>query len=453
MIRSGWVETQVGSIAVLLRGISYKKYQASKLPAAGYSPVLRANNINGTLNFDDLVFVPNNLIKKEQFIKKGDIIFAMSSGSKHLVGKSAQSQTDYNGSYGAFCSLLRVSDCLSKKYVARFFQSNSFKRLISEIAKGTNINNLKREHIINFTISLPPLPEQLAIVAKLEQLLGALGNGIANLKAAKEKLETYRQSVLKTAFEGKLLDGEKDNPSNIVRKGWRQETISAVCEVNPPKPVTDDEVEITFLPMSSVEEETGKYCSTGAKRYEQVKSGYTGFLKGDVLFAKITPCMENGKVALIDKLPNQIGFGSTEFHVIRPSEEIQGKWLFYFLVQRRLRGFARNQMTGSAGQLRVPKSFIQNLRISFPSLPEQRAIVSTIESRFAVCDKLSRDIDEALEKSQAMRQSILKKAFDGGLLSKAELRECREQPDWEPAAKLLQRIKANKPSKPAKRKK
>jgi len=237
------------------------------------------------------------------------------------------------------------------------------------------------------------------------------------------------------------------------QKNWRREKISAVCEVNPPKPVTDDEAEITFLPMSSVEEETGKYHSSETKKYEQVKTGYTGFLRGDVLFAKITPCMENGKVALVDKLPNQIGFGSTEFHVIRPFKEISGKWMFYFLVQRYLRSFARKHMTGSAGQLRVPKSFLQNLHVPIPPLPEQRAIVSAIESRFSVCDTLSRRINENLEKSQSLRQSILKKAFDGELLSEAELRECREQPDWEPAEKLLQRIKESKPSKPAKRKK
>jgi len=202
-MKKDWLEVRVGNIAVLLRGISYKKHQASKFPAAGYSPILRANNINGTLNFDSLVFVPSNLIEKEQFIRKGDIIFAMSSGSKHLVGKSAQSQTDYSGSYGAFCSLLRVSDGLSKKYVACFFQSNSIKRLISGIAKGTNINNLKRKHIVSVMIPLAPFPEQRAIVAKIEQLFSKLDSGITHLKAAKEKLDIYRQSVLKTAFEGK----------------------------------------------------------------------------------------------------------------------------------------------------------------------------------------------------------------------------------------------------------
>jgi len=347
--------------------------------------------------------------------------------------------------------LAAISYNFCYKYV--FFYLRLTETKLDSLGTGTTFRAISGKIIKSYTIPLAPLPEQRAIVAKIEQLFNELDNSITHLKAAKEKLDIYRQSVLKTAFEGKLPSGKKDNPSSIVPEGWRQETISAVCEVNPPKPVTDDEAEITFLPMSSVEEETGKYCSTGTKRYEQVKSGYTGFLKGDVLFAKITPCMENGKIALIDKLPSQIGFGSTEFHVVRPSKEINEKYLFYFLVQRRLRSFAKREMTGSAGQLRVPKSFLQNLRISFPPIPEQRAIVSAIESRFAVCDKLAQSIDEALEKSQAMRQSILKKAFDGELLSEAELRECRKQPDWEPAEKLLQRIRESRPPEPVKRKK
>jgi len=90
----------------LIRGISYKKEDASKSPSQGCKPILRANNIKGHLNFDELVYVPAKIIREEQYIKKGDLIFAMSSGSKHLVGKSAPALNDYDGSYGAFCALL-----------------------------------------------------------------------------------------------------------------------------------------------------------------------------------------------------------------------------------------------------------------------------------------------------------------------------------------------------------
>ena len=103
-----WISMKVEEIGELIRGINYKKEEASNISKENYKPILRANNINIKINFDDLVYVPKENIKKEQYIKNGDIIFAMSSGSKHLVGKSAQIYFDYDGSFGAFCGLLRL---------------------------------------------------------------------------------------------------------------------------------------------------------------------------------------------------------------------------------------------------------------------------------------------------------------------------------------------------------
>jgi type I restriction enzyme S subunit len=201
---SNWITTAVGEVAALIRGITYGKEQSSKTPQPNFKPVLRANNINGTLNFEDLVFVPQNLIDSQQIIKAGDIIFAMSSGSKHLVGKSARARFDYDGSYGAFCGLLRPCKSVNKEFLYYVFQNNKFRRLISEVARGSSINNLKREHIVDFEILLPPLPEQQRIVAKIEELFSELDNGIENLKTAQAQLKVYRQALLKHAFEGKL---------------------------------------------------------------------------------------------------------------------------------------------------------------------------------------------------------------------------------------------------------
>jgi len=201
-----WITTTVDEVATLVRGITYNKEQASKTSLQNLKPILRANNINGVLNFDDLVFIPQSLINPEQFIKTGDIIFAMSSGSKHLVGKSARARFDYDGSYGAFCSLLRPCESVCKDFLYYVFQNNKFRRLISEVAKGSNINNLKREHITDFEISLPPLHEQHRIVAKIEALFSELDKGIESFKTAREQLKIYRQALLKHAFSGKLTE-------------------------------------------------------------------------------------------------------------------------------------------------------------------------------------------------------------------------------------------------------
>ena len=105
------------------------------------------------------------------------------------------------------------------------------------------------------------------------------------------------------------------------------------------------------------------------RQVAEVEKGYTYFQEGDVLFAKITPCMENGKCAIAKRLVNGIGFGSTEFHVIRPKESVTSEWIYYYLRQETTRKKAKRSMTGSAGQKRVPSLFLQDVEIPLPPLP------------------------------------------------------------------------------------
>src|SRR5690606_37369358 len=139
---------------------------------------------DNVLNFENLKYVAKDLIKPEQRIIAGDIVFAMSSGSKNLVGKTGQAKKDYKGSFGAFCSVYRPNSNINPIYIQFYFHSNVFRRIISNASKGTNINNLKREHILNAIIPLPPASIQRAIVDKIEALFSSLEQGIADLKKA-----------------------------------------------------------------------------------------------------------------------------------------------------------------------------------------------------------------------------------------------------------------------------
>ncbi len=154
--------------------------------------------------------------------------------------------------------------------------------------------------------------------------------------------------------------------------------------------------------------------------------------------------MENGKIAVAKGLKNNIAFGSSEFHVIRCSESILPEYLFHFFVQDKFRIEAEQSMTGAVGLRRVPKKFIEESVIPLPTLEEQHQIVKEIESRLSVCDVVEEQIKTSLDKAEALRQSILKKAFAGALLTQAELEACRKEPDYEPASMLLEKIKAEK---------
>ncbi len=139
--------------------------------------------------------------------------------------------------------------------------------------------------------------------------------------------------------------------------------------------------------MAAVEAESGKVDLKQTRRLGSVKKGYTSFLDGDVIFAKITPCMENGKVASLKGLKEGMGFGSTEFHVARPLSELPSEFIYYFLVQQSYRKDAQSNMTGSAGQLRVSTEFFKSSLIPLPPAPEQHRIVAKIEELFSELDK------------------------------------------------------------------
>lgn len=172
---------------------------------------------------------------------------------------------------------------------------------------------------------------------------------------------------------------------------------------------------MSFIPMRAVTEETGEVILEDIQPYSKVKKGYTSFVDGDIIFAKITPCMENGKVAIVEKLENGIGFGSTEFHVIRLSKSVYRKFIFYFLIRKAFRSQAQKNMTGSAGQLRVPSNFLKGISIPLPPLPEQQRIVAKIEELFSELDVGVALLKRAKAQLRKYRQSVLKHAFEGKL--------------------------------------
>lgn len=164
-------------------------------------------------------------------------------------------------------------------------------------------------------------------------------------------------------------------------RGWVWTRLGETSEISPKLSLERlrDDLDVSFLPMRSVEELTGRIDLSMERKLADVRKGYTSFVDGDLLFAKITPCMENGKVAIVRSLRNGIGFGSTEFHVIRLAEFLPREFFFYFLLREELRKDAQRNMTGSAGQLRVPTNYMHQLPIPLPPLTEQQRIVTKIK--------------------------------------------------------------------------
>lgn len=181
---------------------------------------------------------------------------------------------------------------------------------------------------------------------------------------------------------------------------WEFKELGDVCGINPSKAEVrsyPDDLDVTFVPMAAVNEARGTIDSPDVRKLGQVRKGYTYFGEGDVLFAKITPCMENGKAAVARGLVNSLGFGSTEFHVLRPLAHVLPEWVFYWVRRPSFRDEAAASFTGSVGQQRVPEWFLAEHEIPVPPLDEQRRIVGRT-------DELARRVEEAKRLRHAARE-------------------------------------------------
>jgi type I restriction enzyme S subunit len=192
--------------------------------------------------------------------------------------------------------------------------------------------------------------------------------------------------------------------------------------------------------MAAVSDVSGKIVSQSPRPLSEVWTGYTHFAEGDVIFAKITPCMENGKAAVARDLIGGLACGSTEFYVIRPGPQLRAKILWYLLRSSSLRRAAETKMTGAVGQRRVPRQYLEGLRIKLRSVAEQDAAIRELDLAFARAERLEAEAAKARALLDRVEAAIVARAFHGELVP--------QDPTDEPASVLLDRIRAQRAAAP-----
>lgn len=284
-----------------------------------------------------------------------------------------------------------------------------------------NIPNMGyRRHFPLFdklSLPLPPLSEQQRIVERIEELFAKLDEAKERLQEVADSFAVRKAAILHKAFTGELTTQWR-RENGVSDESWVEETIGDVCIVNPKKidaKNLDDNLEVSFVPMAAVSDVFGEIVNHEVKNLQDVRTGFTIFFEGDVIFAKITPCMENGKSAIVGPLVNDIGYGSTEFYVLRCKEELYNKYLYHMVRNTTFRAEAKAVMTGAVGQQRVPKTFLQEYQLLLPSLPEQHEIVCLIDDLLARERSAQQAAEQALASIDLMKKSILARAFRGEL--------------------------------------
>ena len=389
-IPNSWSVVKVYQVGELLRGINYNKLESSSNQQEHYRPILRSNNIQETLIFDDLVYVDEKNFSSFHSLRKGDILFAMSSGSKHLVGKTAKVTLDCNYGWGAFCSILRPFEIVDKNLIAYFFKAPAYKKLVSEISKGTNINNLKREHILDLIFPLPPLTEQQRIVAKIEELFSELDKGIETLKTAQQQLKVYRQAVLKYAFEGKLTNPNVKEGELPV--GWNYKILKDLTTKivdgthHTPTYVKDG---VHFISVKDINDYKIDFTKTKfiSKEEHDILKNRCNPEEGDIL---ITKSGTIGRLSIVPSKPEFSLFVSVALLKIR-KDLLKSKFALYSIQNHVNHLNIEKDIKGGL----LKNYHLEDLRkatIMCVPIEEQDQVIQEIESRLSVCDKIEESI-------------------------------------------------------------
>jgi type I restriction enzyme S subunit len=435
-MREDWIEVELGEVCDINMGQSP--------PSSTYNSVGKGLPFfQGKAEFTDLYPVVRKwCTKPTRIANEGDILLSVRApvGSTNIANQEC--------AIGR--GLAAVTYPFSNKVI--WYYLKSIEQLLDKQGTGTTFRAVSGNIVRKQIFPLAPLPIQRAIVSKIEALFSDLDNGIANFKKAQAQLKIYRQAVLKKAFEGELTKvwREKNNISFNWEKTTTGEVMSNINSGSTPKAeflFTSGEIQFLKVYNLNFDGTLNHQKDPAYTTYEihSTANKRAICIAGDVLINIVGPPL--GKVSVIPK-NSKLEFSINQAIVrFRPNEKIISKFLSQFLQSPTITNWLEGTSKATAGQYNVKVSTCREIPISLPSIVEQTQIVQEIESRLSVCDKMEQSITESIAKAEALRQSILKKAFEGKLLSPAEIDLCKKEADYEPASVLLEKIKAEKLAK------
>ena len=324
----------------------------------------------------------------------------------------------YNGKFEAYqrTYVVEIIEPISIDYVFYWFKYRWFD-FNKDKMFGTAIPYIRLGNLQEFPIPVPPVTQQQRIVDRIESLFAKLDEAKQKAQDALDSFETRKAAILHKAFTGELTARWRKE-HGVGMESWNETILKDVCKVNPKKIDINglpDDLEVSFFPMASLSEIYGEITEPQTRLLKDVKNGFTNFSEGDVVFAKITPCMENGKSAIIGKLVNGLGYGTTEFYVLRCNENLYNRYLYHMVRDTSFRNKAKAVMSGAVGQQRVPKSFMENYPLDLPSVPEQIEIVRILDDLLAKEQQAKEATEAVLEQIDLIKKSILARAFRGEL--------------------------------------
>lgn len=406
--KKDWVECSLGDIFETITGNTPSKKDKNNY--GNVIPFIKPPQINNNFIDTYIEYLSEKGAKKARVLPKNSVLITC-IGNLGRVGFN-KDKIAFNQQINA----IKPTEYIIPKFTFYQAQSINFRKQLEELSTSTTVKLVNKTNFNTVTFKITSLVEQKAIVKKIEELFSSLDSGIADLKKAQEQLKTYRQAVLKKAF-------------NLNSKKYRIEEVCKKIFAGGDKP--ND-----FFSVTKSQELSIPIFANAVSN-----KGLYGYTKEARVKSKAITIAARGSGTGHVELREEPFLPIVRLITIIPNLQIvEIKFLMYFFKNLKIK------RSGSAiPQLTIP--MIKEYEIYLPTIQEQKQIVQEIESRLSVCDAVEQNVTESLEKAQALRQSILKKAFDGTLLSKEEIAQCKNHKEYEPASVLLEKIKAEKEKK------
>jgi type I restriction enzyme S subunit len=309
---------------------------------------------------------------------------------------------------------------ISQSFYKYFIISKYFQEQLITYSKVSAQGGIYMGDVLKCAVITPPLPEQLSIAAYLDRETGRIDSLIDKKQRIVKLLKEQRIALISHAVTKGLDPNVKMKLSGVewlgeVPEHWEIKRTRYKVLMNPSKREISGlplETEVPFLPMEAVGD-NGSLTLELTRPIAEVTTGYTFFSEGDVSFAKITPCFENGKGAIMQNLSTKFGFGTTELTVLRPGKTINNKYLYYLTISPEFRKNGEAWMYGAGGQKRVPDDFVREFIFSWPPLPEQRSIATYLDRETGRIDSLIEKVEKAIDILKEHRTALISAAVTG----------------------------------------
>ena len=392
----------------------------------------------GLISHNDLGATANT-IEDQYILHDSDLLIARSGAT---VGKAyIHKECPYPCFFAGY--LIRFVINTQKAlpdYVFAFTQTNTYKEWVNAIQRPSGQPNINAEEYQSLEIPLPPPNIQNEIVSiiqtaysekkrkefKAQQLLDSIDTYLldelgVSLPEVRTELKDRVFLLNRSELEGRFDPTVYKDGIKLISPKWENEKLSKVAFVNPSGAYKGKvaETPISFVPMEVIDETFSEITTMDKTTIEQA-SGFTKFREGDLLWAKITPCMQNGKSAIAKNLTNGLGCGSTEFYILRPKDErLAIEYLHVILHMKCVRETAMLYFGGSAGQQRVPASFLENFNLPLPSKEKQLEIANHVYALRQQAKTLQEEGKRILElaKQEVERMIIGRKVIDKEVLA------------------------------------